>query len=110
MGLDINTPREESQQKGRTMTNVETTTATNGKGKGGGGGRVPPNETREEKFVRLATARIGVVKSKIRLIKNLAHYPHTEEQAAKIVAELNKMAADIEAAFNPRRDDDTFSF
>jgi hypothetical protein len=69
---------------------------------------VPANEKREDKFVRLALKRIGAVKAKIKGIKNLARYPHTEAQAAKIVAELKKMAADIEAAFVPAEDEFKF--
>lgn len=71
--------------------------------------RVPEGERREDKFVRLALHRMTALKVKARQVKNLANYPHTEAQAAKIVGELKTLAAEIETAFVPRSDDQ-FSF
>jgi hypothetical protein len=70
----------------------------------------PINETREEKFVRLALARMPNVKRQIRLVANLASYPHTEAQRDKIMSELRKMVADVDAAFSPKTRDDNFRF
>ena len=72
--------------------------------------QVPENESREQQFVRLAEKRVTAIKAKIRGIKNLARYPHTEDQAAKIVDALKAMATDIESAFNPVREQDDFKF
>jgi hypothetical protein len=71
---------------------------------------VPENEAREDKFVRLALKRMGALKSRVRQIGNLASYPHTDEQAAKIVAEVKRMAAYIEEAFTPEPETDEFNF
>jgi hypothetical protein len=70
---------------------------------------VPEGETREDKFVRLALARMTALKQKAEQVKNLAAYPHTEYQANKIVAEFKTLAAEIEAEFKPRGKAD-FSF
>jgi hypothetical protein len=90
------------------MTNVETTRIGNGRGRRART-LVPEDETRHDKFVRLALARMSALKAKARQVKNLAIYPHTETQANKIVGELKALAADIEAAFAPRGSD-RFSF
>lgn len=56
--------------------------------------------------MRLALKRINALKGKARQIRNLAAYPHTEEQAAKIISEVKQMAAYIEDAFAPKTDDE----
>lgn len=83
------------------MTMQQETATGNGRQRRKGRIQVPENESREQQFVRLAEKRVTAVMVKIRGIKNLARYPHTEEQAAKIVTALKTMAADIESAFNP---------
>jgi hypothetical protein len=59
--------------------------------------------------VRLALKRVNELKAKARQIGNLATYPHTEEHAGKIIAEVKQMAAYIEDAFAPKTDDE-FTF
>ena len=90
------------------MTTTETT--TNGSRNKGKRWRVPADETKEQAFVRLALHRMNATKAKIRQVKNLARYPHTKEQANRIVSELKSLAAEVEAAFVPREADDTFRF
>ena len=70
---------------------TETTTSTNGKKRAARKASVPADESREDKFVRLAVQRMSALKGKIRQVKNLARYPHTEEQAKRIVTELKAL-------------------
>jgi hypothetical protein len=85
----------------------ETGTTMNGSGEPT---PIPENEAREQTFVRLAVARVSSMKAKVRLIKSLANYPHTEAQAAKIVAEFKKMSDDVEDAFSRKVESDEFKF
>jgi type VI protein secretion system component VasF len=89
----------------------EQTTTTNGSApKTARKTRAPAEESREDKFVRLAVQRMNALRGKIRQVKNLARYPHTEEQAKRIVSELKAFAADIEGAFVPREKNEDFRF
>jgi hypothetical protein len=92
------------------MTSTSTETTTNGGRRKAKQHRVPTGETKEEAFVRLALQRMNAVKGKIRQVKNLARYPHSDEQAKRIIAELQTLAADVEAAFSPRETNDEFRF
>lgn len=65
----------------------------------GGSGTVPPKETREQKFTRLAIKRMRALKARMRLVKNLATYPHTKDQAEKIISECFKGVHEIKSAF-----------
>lgn len=60
------------------------------------------DETREAKFVRLASKRVNATISKIRLIGNLssAQYAYTDDQVAKIEAALYKTIEITMAQFN----------
>jgi hypothetical protein len=50
-------------------------------------------------------------KAAIRLIGNLATYPHTDAQRVRMLTELRQALADVEAAFAPRgRRSDQFAF
>jgi hypothetical protein len=51
----------------------------------------PEGETQEQKFVRLANARVSAVIKRLRLVRNLAgpSYKFTEEQVEKISTVLN---------------------
>ena len=49
-----------------------------------------PTETRDQKFVRLAVKRVNKVINDVRLVSNLATYPHTPEQASSIVNAINE--------------------
>ena len=59
-------------------------------------------ETKEQKFARLATKRTQAALQKIRLITNLtgSSYAYTPEQAAKIIAALRAAVNVVEAKFN----------
>jgi hypothetical protein len=87
-----------------------------GNGNGGtlqhqrGGPRVPVGESREDKFVRLALQRMPNVQKHMRLVGNLATYPHTEAQRAKILGELRALVEEVEAAFEPKHGRDRFNF
>lgn len=62
-------------------------------------------ETKEQKFVRLATKRTQAALTKIRLIGNLAgsSYHYTPEQSAKILASLRQAIDQLEGKFNKVR-------
>lgn len=89
---------------------TELSTTTNGKKKGARKTRVPANESKDEAFVRLTVHRMNGVMGKIRQLKNLARYPHTEEQAKRIISELKALVTDVEAAFAPREKNEQFKF
>ena len=59
------------------------------------------NETKEERFKRLAEQRVAATLDKIRLIGNLAtsQYSYTADQVAKIFAALKGAIADVEDKF-----------
>jgi hypothetical protein len=72
--------------------------------------RVPENESREDKFVRLAEQRMPNVQKHMRLVCNLADYPHTDEQRGDILGELRSLLGEVEAAFAPANRRDAFKF
>ncbi len=59
-------------------------------------------ETKEQKFARLATKRTQAAMGKIRLLGNLASssYRYTPEQAAKILGALRQAVTEVENKFN----------
>ena len=59
------------------------------------------NETKEERFKRLAEQRVAATLDKIRLIGNLAtsQYSYNGDQVAKIFAALKSALADVEDKF-----------
>jgi len=61
-----------------------------------------PNETKEDRFKRLAEQRIAATLDKIRLIGNLAtsQYSYNSDQVAKIFAALKEAVADVEDKFH----------
>lgn len=61
----------------------------------------PINETKEERFKRLAEQRVAATLDKIRLIGNLAtsQYSYNGDQIAKIFAALKGAIADVEDKF-----------
>ena len=71
---------------------------------------IPAGESREAKFVRLATQRMSKLKATARHVGNLATYPHTEAQRDKIMSELRRVVQEIDAAFAPKTRDDQFKF
>ena len=62
-------------------------------------------ETKEQKFERLATKRTKTAIDKIKLLGNLASssYRYTDEQAAKIIAALRHSVDEVEGKFNKVR-------
>jgi hypothetical protein len=62
----------------------------------------PSNETKEERFKRLAEQRVAATLDKIRLIGNLAtsQYAYTADQVAKIFAALKGAITDVEEKFH----------
>lgn len=60
-----------------------------------------PNETAEEKFIRIANLRVPNAIKKIKLIGNLSAsaYKCTEEQIGKIIASLRQAIDEVEAKF-----------
>lgn len=61
-----------------------------------------PNETKEDRFKRLAEQRVAATLDKIRLIGNLAtsQYSYNSDQVAKIFAALKEAVADVEDKFH----------
>lgn len=74
----------------------------------------PENETKEEKFIRLATHRTTTALKRIRLLRNLANtsqYSFTDAQVNHIFAALRKELDETEAAFQRETSQDPmFSF
>lgn len=62
-------------------------------------------ETKEQKFMRLATKRTQAALGKIKPIGNLtsSSYRYTPEQAAKIIASLRQAVDAVESQFNKVR-------
>ena len=61
-----------------------------------------PNETKEDRFKRLAEQRVAATLDKIRLIGNLAtsQYAYSADQIAKIFAALKDAVSDVEDKFH----------
>lgn len=59
-------------------------------------------ESKEERFVRLATKRTQAAVEKIRLLENLSSssYRYTEEQVRRILTALRQAVEDVERKFN----------
>lgn len=75
--------------------------------------RVPEGETKAEAFVRLAIGRMSNVHHHLGLVANLANtnsYEYTDDQVHKILSELRKWVGMVEAAFEPKVQQDKFSF
>jgi len=68
-------------------------------------GAGPADETKEQKFQRLATKRTQAALGKIKLIGNLAgsSYSYTPDQAATIITSLRQSIDAIEGKFNKVR-------
>jgi len=60
-----------------------------------------PNETKEERFKRLAEQRVAATLDKIRLIGNLAtsQYAYNGDQVSKIFTALKDALAEVEEKF-----------
>ena len=62
-------------------------------------------ETKEQKFSRLATKRTQTALQKIKLLGNLSgsSYQYTSEQAARIISSLRQAVDGVEGKFNKVR-------
>ncbi|OIO81461.1 MAG: hypothetical protein COW11_01385 [Candidatus Omnitrophica bacterium CG12_big_fil_rev_8_21_14_0_65_43_15] len=60
-----------------------------------------PNETAEEKFIRIANLRVPNAIKKIKLIGNLSAsaYKYSEDQVSKTIASLRQAVDEVEAKF-----------
>ena len=60
-----------------------------------------PNETAEEKFIRIANLRVPNAIKKIKIIGNLSAsaYKYADEQIDKILASLRQTIDEVEAKF-----------
>lgn len=56
---------------------------------------VPENETREDKLIRLAEARVNAACKRIKLIGNLAAYKPTAAQTEQIMQALGMACANV---------------
>lgn len=65
-------------------------------------------ETKEERFIRLANARFVQAAKRIRLLKNLAspNYKYSHEQVERLLAALDREVEAVEKAFAGDVDDD----
>ena len=66
-------------------------------------GRVNDNETPEERFKRVATARTNAIFNKIRILGNCSNkqiYSYSEEDIDKIFSAINKQLREARAKFN----------
>ena len=68
-------------------------------------GEAQAEETKEEKFARLATKRTQAALTKIRLLGNLtgSSYRYTEDQASKIITTLRQAIDEVEGKFRKVR-------
>jgi len=66
-------------------------------------------ETKREKFVRLAESRVNWTLKEIKLIGNLANkcnYDYTKSDVDKIIKSLKKAVSDLEQKFASKNRDD----
>ena len=71
-------------------------------------GRVNDNETPEERFKRVATARTNAIFNKIRILGNCSNrqiYSYSEEDIDKIFSAINKQLREVRAKFNSRKEE-----
>lgn len=70
-------------------------------------GRVNANETREERFKRVAEARTNTVLDKVRILGNLSNrqmYSYSEEDIRKIFSAIDKQMKEVKAKFNSQKE------
>lgn len=70
-------------------------------------GRVNDNETREERFKRVAEARTNTVLDKVRILGNLSNrqmYSYSEEDIRKIFSAIDKQMKEVKAKFNSQKE------
>ena len=66
--------------------------------------KVPVDETKEAKSIRLANMRVNTAIKKISLIENLAtgNYSFTAEQKQKIIDALSDAVVSVDSCFNTK--------
>jgi len=70
-------------------------------------GKVNDNETREERFKRIATLRTNAVLDRLRILGNLSNrqmYSYSEEDIRKIFSAIDKQMKEVKAKFNSRKE------
>ncbi len=71
-------------------------------------GRVNDNETPEERFKRVATARTNAIFNKLRILgkcSNRQIYSYSEEDIDKIFSAINRQLREVRAKFNSRKEE-----
>lgn len=53
-------------------------------------------------FVRLGEPRLAAVVKRILILQNVARYPHSEKQAAKVMDIVKAAVTSLEASFGPK--------
>ena len=69
------------------------------------------NETREERFKRIAEVRTNAVLDRLRILSNLSNrqmYSYSEEDIDKIFSAINKQIREVKAKFNSRKEEKKF--
>lgn len=71
--------------------------------------KIPTNETKRDKFLRLATQRTKEVLNRLRVLGNCGNrqvYQYTEDDVEKIFSAIDKQLKDVKAKFHfPKKDD-----
>ena len=68
--------------------------------------RVNDNETPQERFKRVATARTNAIFNKLRILGNCSNrqiYSYSEEDIEKIFLAINKQLREVRAKFNSHK-------
>lgn len=65
---------------------------------------IPENETKNEKFVRIATPRVQAIISKIEILSNCAssNYEYTEEQVEAMFGAIMTSLTECKKSFQPK--------
>ena len=75
---------------------------------------IPENETKEERFIRIATPRVNGVIQKLEILSNCsgATYGYTEEQVAAMFDAIELAVANARKQFKPKieKEKNKFSF
>lgn len=71
---------------------------------------IDPNESKEAKFVRLATKRVNKALNDIRLVGNLARYSHSPQAAEQIMGALAGAVEEVGAAFSTTKSKERGTF
>ncbi len=71
-------------------------------------GRLNNNETREQRFKRIAALRTNAVLDKLRILSNLSNrqmYSYSDEDISKIFSAINKQIKEVRSRFNSQKQD-----